>query len=114
MLLTLKLYIFQIFKFNSNFVFETFEPKTINTNNKKVNENKYIDTLKLTSNYNLTPEAITLSHSLSQVNFTLSKLYDSKKFEDFLYSLYFKNKTTLSLEFFIYEITNFDNDENVT
>ena len=77
---------------------------------KNPNDNQTI--LTLDQNYSLSSEAIALSHSLSKVNFALSKLYDSERFDNILNSLMLRNCVNIDFNFLLYEFLNFDETSN--
>jgi hypothetical protein len=107
-LLAIKLFLFRFFNFNSNFVFETFSQEPAQGKAFYQNLKNSQTLLTLENNYSLSLEAITLSHSLSKVNFALSKLYDSDRFDNILLSLTQQNYITRDFNFFLYELLSFE------
>jgi hypothetical protein len=112
LLITLKTSLVQLFRFNSNFIFTTFGSTSPTKETYSATSQKVLDYSALKPTYNLTPEVITLSHSLSKVNLTLNKLYDSKRFDNFIQSLQDLNKTNLNPEYLLFEITSISNNYN--
>lgn len=109
MVLSFKLYVTQLFNFNSNFIFDTFK-QSPNTNLCNIYGKTHI--FNLNQNSYFSSETLLLTRSLSKAVYSLNQLRDSKHFENF--SLYSQIKHETPIEFLIFEVSDFDSIENVS
>lgn len=114
-LLSCKIYLYRMFGFNSNFVFDSF----INapTSSQKTAPHK-TSMVNNSTNYSFTSktlysnELIEVTHSLSNAIRALRKLKDSKTFDNFILSL--QKTSQLNIEFLIRDTLDFGNSEAST
>ncbi len=109
LVLALKVYLSQLLSFNSTFIFETF---TRSSNTHKSTKGTKSDVFELSHHSYFSPETLLLTHNLSKVNYTLNKLYDSKRVENFIRSIKFQTETPI--EFLLYESTDITFSEDCT
>jgi hypothetical protein len=91
-----KLYITQLFNFNSNFIFETFKRSSYSSSS--ISSPK-TNTYTLDQQSYFTSETLLLTKSLSKATYSINQLRDSKHFQNFLFRLKSKLRHRLSFLF---------------
>ena len=84
LIFTFKIYLINLLKPNSNFVFDSF---STNTKSSYLHPSKLTNVNPTFSTPHLNVEALMLTHSLGKVTYSLGKLNDSKSFKNFFEAL---------------------------